>query len=123
MSVDYKYCEACNECIYDEYVPSCKCGMDVCKWCLEGYAEDNDDFPTTEDVDGEGIYKEPEEWLWVACPFCMGDMATDGHLLEILMKDMDITREDLLKEYKKRTKGGLDGCSTICKGDCTEKDT
>lgn len=92
MSVTYEKCEVCGECRYDEFVHHCEeCGEYICNWCLE---EENPGIKISD------MILESGELDSKYCPICRGeDIISDSDLLEFLLEKLNITRDDVEKEY------------------------
>jgi hypothetical protein len=85
MSVEFFPCSLCGESICDagEWWDCHECGYSLCIGC----AEDNvsEDGETGDDI----------------CPFCARDLATDTQLLDFALSKLNMTRDQLLEEYRR----------------------
>lgn len=118
MSVDFYECDCCEESRYEEYVGSCnKCGHSLCTACLvnndvdsnyaynygvkcngteeqaKEYGFEVDDYEVGEIIEDTGIDSK-------YCPFCSGDEVHNDDLLEFAIKKLNITKNQLIDEYK-----------------------
>jgi len=119
MSVDFEECDKCEESKYDEYVGRCGgemgqtgCGKSLCTNCLinddidssyayeygtrfdgtpeqlESFELSGDDYNIGDMIDDTGI--DPKY-----CPYCSGKEVHDDEILEFLLNDNGVTREDI----------------------------
>lgn len=121
MSVDYYACDYCGDIFCDcgDYV-SCECGK---HWCSEECAEedgferghcglnkDTDDGVPEEDCDfaknGEcnSWGYECEHWTKESCKYCRNEDFDDYKLLNFALEVLNVTREELIEDYKKKNK-------------------
>ncbi|GAB6989505.1 hypothetical protein [Paenibacillus pini] len=94
MGVDWYACSKCNDAYCDagDYV-SCECGE---SWCSDECAEE-DKFQNEED----GFTPIGSEWSQdTSCKYCRKEDFDSETLLEFLLKELKMSRKELIKQYK-----------------------
>ena len=93
MSVDFHTCDSCGRtfCAYNGQSTYCNdnCGF---RWCC-GECADEDGYIETE-IDSDGNRE-------ASCSYCRNEAFTDHELLNFLLDEHEISREELVEEYKK----------------------
>lgn len=128
MSVNFYACDCCGESRYEEYVGECsKCGHRLCTACLinndidsryaHNYGVKFDGSQEQKDLYGVESKEESQYGYEIGdilddvgidsryCPFCNGKKVHDDDLLDYLLSKLNITKEDLIKEYN-QNRGG-----------------
>lgn len=95
MGIDFYACKNCGETFPDcgDY-ENCECGVN---WC------------SRECADADGLKEEPQGFKpkWssyeqeTSCKFCREEDFSDEELLSYCLKELKLSRDELIEEYKK----------------------
>ena len=91
MGIDYCVCKKCDGAFPDviDYGYCVKCDESYCGYC-------------TDEIQKSGGFEIDEEANEIiGCPYCKGEIVSDEQLLNWLLLEYQVTKEELIERYKK----------------------